>query len=196
MKWSQAVMGAVAATAVCAATLHADEVPGIRGEFLKTLADVQQKVISLAEATPEKKFTWRPSKGVRSISEVYMHIAGANFVLPSFAGVKSPENITPEMEKTVTEKAKVIETMKRSFAHLEQAITNESDTDLDNSVKTFLGDMSVRGVYLTAVNHAHEHLGQSIAYARVNGIVPPWTAADQAAAKKAEMEKKAEAEKK
>ena len=112
-----------------------------------------------------------------------MHMVGANFILPTFAGVKAPDGMSPEMEKSVTDKAKVVETLKTSFVHLKKAIEDTPDADLDKQVKTFLGEMSVRSVYLVAVNHGHEHLGQSIAYARMNSITPPWTAAEEAAAK-------------
>ena len=183
MRWNRvltaAIMGVVATTSFA----HADAT-GIRGEYLKSIADVEEKAVSLAEATPDKKYAWRPGKGVRSVSEVYMHMAGANFILPSFAGVKTPEGLSPEMEKTVTEKAKVVEALKSSFAHVKKAIEDTPDAALDNIVKTFLGEMSVRSLYLVAVNHGHEHLGQSIAYARMSGVTPPWTAKMEADQKK------------
>jgi len=189
MKWNRALIAGVVGIVASMTPVHADT-SGIRGEYLKSLADVEQKAVSLAEATPDKKFAWRPGKGVRSVSEVFMHMAGANFILPSFAGVKAPEGLSPEMEKTVTDKAKVVESLRSSFTHVKQAIENTADADLDRTVKTFLGEMSVRSLYLLAVNHGHEHLGQSIAYARMNGVTPPWTAAEEAEAKKKADEKK------
>ena len=183
MRWNRVLVVAILGVVATMSFAHADTA-GIRGEYIKSIADVEQKAVSLAEATPDKKYAWRPGKGVRSVSEVYMHMAGANFILPSFAGVKAPEGLSPEMEKTVTEKAKVVEALKSSFAHVKKAIENTPDADLDNTVKTFLGDMSVRNLYLAAVNHGHEHLGQSIAYARMSGVTPPWTAAMEAAQKK------------
>jgi hypothetical protein len=136
MKWNRVLMAAVLGTAVTMTASHAD-VAGVRGEYLKSLADVEQKAVSLAEATPDKKFAWRPAKGVRSISEVYMHMVGANFILPTFAGIKAPDGMSPEMEKTVTDKAKVVETLKTSFSHLKKAIEDTPDADLDKQVKTF-----------------------------------------------------------
>lgn len=183
MKWNRALTVAIMGVVVTMSHAQADT-EGIRGEYLKSIADVEQKAVSLAEATPDKKFAWRPGKGVRSVSEVYMHMAGANFILPSFAGIKAPEGLSPEMEKTVTEKAKVVESLKSSFAHVKKAIEDTPDANLDNVVKTFLGEMSVRSLYLVAVNHGHEHLGQSIAYARMSGVTPPWTAEMEAAQKK------------
>ncbi|MBK9064638.1 MAG: DinB family protein [Acidobacteria bacterium] len=150
-------------------------VTGFRAEFYAQQDGVEKELLGLAEATPPEKFGWRPAEGVRSVSEVYMHLVGANYMLPSFNGVKAPEGISPGMEKSVTEKAAVIAEMKKSFEHLRSAIASTKDADLDKPVKFFGRDSTVRGLYLTVANHEHEHLGQSIAYARMNGIVPPWS---------------------
>jgi len=165
---------------------------GFRAEFLMQQAGVEKELLSLAEATPAAKFSWRPAEGVRSVSEVYMHIAGGNYLFLGFAGVKSPDGISPAMEKDVTDKAAVIEAMKKSFAHLRAGVESISDADLDKPVKLFGHETTVRGVLLIAATHEHEHLGQSIAYARMNGIVPPWTAARMAKAAEKPAEKPAE----
>ena len=162
---------------------------GFRGEFLAQQAYVEKEILGLAEATPEGKYGWRPAPGVRSISEVYIHLAGGNYLLGGFAGIKPPAGLDKEMEKNVTEKAKVIDELKKSFAHLRAGIAATTDADLDKPVKFFGTDSTVRGVLLTVANHEHEHLGQTIAYARMNGIVPPWTAEQQKKIKE-EMEKK------
>jgi uncharacterized damage-inducible protein DinB len=162
---------------------------GFRAEFLGQQAYVEKEIIGLAEATPADKYGWRPAPGVRSISEAYIHIAGGNYFLLGFAGVKPPAGLDKEMEKNVTEKSKVIDELKKSFAHVRAAIAATSDADLDKTVKFFGSDLTVRGVLLVVANHEHEHLGQSIAYARMNGVVPPWTAEQQKKIKE-EMEKK------
>ena len=166
----------------------ATKVSGVRGELLYQLADVEKKIIDLAGAMPPETYSWRPMEGVRSVSEVYVHIGGANYLFPSFIGIKSPEGLDRDMEKTITEKTKVIEFLKGSFDHIRQAILKTSDDDLDKPAKLFGRETTVRDVLLTAALHLHEHLGQSIAYARMNHIVPPWTAAEQAEQK--EKEKK------
>jgi uncharacterized damage-inducible protein DinB len=153
---------------------------GIRAELLNDVMELEKKFVDLAEAMPQGKYSWRPMKGVRSVSEVYMHVAGANYFLPSFAGIKAPEGMSRDMEKTVTQKAKVVEMLKKSFEHLRQAISSTLDADLDKPAKMFGQETTVRAVLLTTVTHMHEHLGQSIAYARMNKVVPPWTAAQQA----------------
>ncbi len=164
---------------------------GFRAEFLAQQAGVEKELLALAEATPAEKFSWRPAEGVRSISEVYMHVAGADYMIPSFAGVKVPDGISRDMEKTVTQKAAVIEALKKSFAHLRAAVEATPDADLDKPVRFFGMDSTVRGLYLVVATHEHEHLGQSIAYARMNGIVPPWTAAREAKAAEKPAEKPA-----
>jgi uncharacterized damage-inducible protein DinB len=149
---------------------------GMRAEFIAEVDSVGKKLTDLANAMPEAKYSWRPAPGIRSVSEVYVHVAGANFFLPSFAGVKIPEGVTREMEKTITEKAKVIDTMKKSFEHAKSAAASMTDADLDKKVKIFGGhEVTERALLVIILNHMHEHLGQSIAYARMNGIAPPWS---------------------
>ena len=152
---------------------------GFRGDFLRQLNDVENRVTSLAQAVPAEKYSWRPGQGVRSVSEVFVHIAGGNYFLLTFAEVKPPAGLAGDMEKTVTEKAKVAEVLKQSFDHVRQAATSMSDADLDKPIKMFGRSSTQRELFFVIANHMHEHLGQSIAYARVNGVVPPWSAKEQ-----------------
>ena len=163
---------------------------GFRAEMLMQLQDVEKKIEDLADAIPAGKYTWRPAEGVRSISEVYMHIIGSNYFFMTFVGVKAPK-MEKGMETTVTDKAMIAKKFKPSFEHFRNTILNLSDQDLDKSTEMFGSPSTYRNVLITALSHLHEHLGQSIAYARMNGVVPPWTAAQQAAAaEKAAKEKK------
>ena len=156
------------------AALPAAKVPqGFRAEFLANLDDVQDKIMKLAEATPAEKYSWRPSADVRSISEVYTHIAGSNYFLCTFLGIDPPAGMDQDMEKHVTKKADVLAELHKSFDYLRAAAS--SNTDLEKSVKMFGMQTTHRGVYMTILSHLHEHLGQSIAYARMNGVVPPWS---------------------
>jgi uncharacterized damage-inducible protein DinB len=149
---------------------------GLRAEILAEIDSVEKKLVGLAGAVPPEKYAWRPSEGVRSVSEVYMHVAGGNYMIPNFIGVKPPAGIDRGMEKSVTDKSKVVDTLKQSFEHLRKAVRDTPDADWDKKVKIFGGrEASVRSVFLLIINHAHEHLGQSIAYARSNGVTPPWS---------------------
>lgn len=159
-----------------AAAVKADAPTGFRAEILKDVDDLGKKCVSLAEAVPEAKYSWRPAEGVRSIGEVFVHIAGANYMFSRFVGAKLPDGLNPNMEKTVTAKADIVDLLKKSFAHAHQAIANMPDADLEKQVKMF-GSRSAteREALMVMTGHAHEHLGQSIAYARSNGVVPPWS---------------------
>ncbi len=147
---------------------------GFRADFLSDLDEVQDKIVRLASAMPAEKYTWRPASGVRSVSEVYMHIAGGNYFLPTFIDQPAPADIPKNLER-ISDKPAVIAELKRSFDHVRRVIASESDADLDKSVKMFGMQVTQRYVLMTLLNHLHEHLGQSIAYARMNGVVPPWS---------------------
>ena len=195
---------ALLATALLVTTLavpriaRADDASaGLKGEVLTWMKDAQTKLEDLAAAMPESKYSWRPGKGVRSVGEVYMHVAAANYGIAHLAGVPAPEGFQgpDKFEKSLTKKADIVKALHDSFVHAETAWSNFSDADLEKPVDLFGSKTTVRGAYLLILSHAHEHLGQSIAYARTNNIVPPWTAKEQAAAKEMEQ-KKSEAAKK
>jgi hypothetical protein len=145
---------------------------GFRAEFLSDVDELESKIVSLANVTPADKFSWRPSKEVRSISEVYMHIAGANYFLSTFVGLDAPQT-NGDMEKIVTKKADVVAELRKSFVHLRNAANGAPD--LETPVMVFGKRTNYHGVLVTMLTHLHEHLGQLIAYARMNGVVPPWS---------------------
>lgn len=136
---------------------------------------VSQQLIALAEATPPDKFAWRPAPGVRSTSEVYMHIVVANFYLLSVTGPKMPPDLKDDAERTVTSKAEVINWLKRSLDTVKQAHLAENPKDLARKVRIEGRDATVDGMYLRIIIHANEHMGQLVAYARMTGVVPPWS---------------------
>lgn len=136
---------------------------------------VSSQLVALAEATPEEKFAWRPAPGVRSTSEVYMHIVLANFYLLSVTGPKMPAELKREMEKTVTSKADVVNWLKRSQEAVKTAHLAETPEDLKRKVHIADRDATVDGMYLRIIVHANEHMGQLVAYARMTGVVPPWS---------------------
>lgn len=163
---------------------------GARAEFLDRLDFYEERFVSLAQAVPADKYTWRPSEGVRSIGEVYLHIAAANFNLPHLIGTEPPAGFEVRgFEKSTTEKAKIIQTMKDSFAHYRGAVLGLSDADVEKTVKLFGKDRTYRYVFFFCTGHWGEHLGQSIAYARSNGVVPPWTEEQQRQQKQAQKPK-------
>jgi len=145
---------------------------GYDGEWVH----VSSQLIALAEATPEEKLSWRPAPGVRSTSEVYMHIAIANYGLLAFTGPKMPEDLKEGMEKSVTSKAEVLRWLKRSLDAVKQAHLAETPAALQRKVHIYDRDTNADGMYLRIIVHANEHMGQLVAYARMTGVVPPWSA--------------------
>jgi uncharacterized damage-inducible protein DinB len=155
------------------ATMHGQDEglwEGYNGEWSHT----SRQLLALAEATPAEKFSWRPAPGIRSIGEVYMHIAITNFYLLSVTGPKEPA-VSVSMEKTVTAKADVIAWLKRSLDAVSTARAQLRPADYQRKVSIYGKVVTVDGMYLRIIVHANEHMGQSIAYARMNGIVPPWS---------------------
>lgn len=158
----------------------------VQRAMVKSLDAVGRKMIALAEATPAERFDWRPTDEVRTVSEVYMHVAASNFHIPATLGAAPPEGIEipdagpyalkiqrQRWEAQIREKEAVVDMLRRSFAYAAEAIPEV--TGLDEIVAP-LGFRDTKLDYLLlAASHAHEHLGQSIAYARSAGIVPPWS---------------------
>jgi uncharacterized damage-inducible protein DinB len=141
---------------------------------------VSNQLIALAEATPADKFAWRPAPGVRSTSEVYMHIVMTNFWLLNVAGQKMPPDLKNEdaagiTEKSVTSKPEVIAWLKRSLDAVKQAHLAADPKDMSRKLKVEGHDATVDGMYLRIIVHANEHMGQLVAYARMTGVVPPWS---------------------
>ena len=160
------------------ATLHA-QYEGLWEGYDGEWGHVSRQLIALAEATPPEAYAWRPAPGVRSTSEVYMHIALANFYLLSVTGPPMPPDIrSNDMEKTVTSKADVIAFLKRSLDAVKTARAQLKPGDLQRKVKIEGKTVTVDGMYLRIIVHDNEHMGQLIAYARMNGIVPPWSKAE------------------
>jgi uncharacterized damage-inducible protein DinB len=152
-----------------------------RQAFLDDLKDMEEKMVGLAEAFPQDKYTWRPGEGVRSVSEVFLHLASGYFGFPTLWGVPPPAGFEFKgFDKSTTDKAKIIQQLKQSYAHMREAVEKIPDADLDKPVNFFGTKTTVNGVLFLIAAHLHEHLGQAIAYARINGVVPPWTAAREA----------------
>jgi uncharacterized damage-inducible protein DinB len=147
---------------------------GYDGEWLH----VSRQLVALADAMPEKTFAWRPAPRVRSTSEVFMHIALTNFWLLSVTGKPLPEELKSAKanpETTITQKAQVIDWLQRSLEAVKTAHAQVTPEELRRPVKVNNRSATVDGMYLRIIVHANEHMGQLVAYARMNGVVPPWS---------------------
>lgn len=149
--------------------------PGFRAEYLAELAVAEDHVVRLAEAIPAAQYTWRPAAGVRSISEVLLHIASSHFNLPRVLGVAPREGmLAADYDKSTTDKAPIVGALKESFAFMRDGMEKLTDADADKTMAWFDGKNTYRGILYFMARHTGEHTGQLIAYARMIGVVPPW----------------------
>jgi len=151
--------------------------PSVQQETLGFINYNEGRVIALAEKFTPEQYAWRPADGVRSVSEILMHIAGANYFFMSSAGLPVPPGLNPQsMEQDITEKAACVEALRASYANLKDGIGSFTDAQLGDMVTLpYPGDHTKMTVVLLSLDHTSEHLGQLIAYARMNGITPPWS---------------------
>ncbi len=151
-----------------------EKIKGIRAEIIVQIDAAEKKYVSLAETTPQEKYSYRPAKEVRSIGEVFMHVAYGNYLIASKAGVEMPKDLPKDMEK-ITEKSKVVKHLKKSFEFARQAVKDTEVSNLDDPIDFFGRKTTKRGVLYFLTIHVNQHLGQSIAYSRSVGIKPPWS---------------------
>lgn len=178
-------LAAAAVTTLSGAPVAAqDATPAmLRKEYLANMHDVEVKVVGLAEAFPEEKYSWRPAPGVRSVAEVLMHIASEHYVyMPMTFGVNPPADLKmgtgraaiTALEK-VTGKATIIAHLKGSFAFQRTMLEGQDAKLAPGKITSFGQEVSVANLFNEYIADQHEHLGQLIAYARMNGVVPPWS---------------------
>ena len=144
---------------------------GMQAAYGKDVATLSDKFTGLARVM-SGKYGWRPGQGVRSVADVFNLIVKENGML---AGVLSATPNTGASPAPITDPEKMQEALKASYVNLQKAIAGLSDQDLQAPVKLFGRDMTKLGALMLILNDQHEHLGQSIAYARTNGVVPPWS---------------------
>jgi uncharacterized damage-inducible protein DinB len=152
--------------------------PSFQSDVAGVLGHVQKEMVSLEGAIPQNKFSWRPAKGVRSVAEVYLHAAGSAYWFGRQLGFQVPADVEAKMkdfEKSTTDKAKIEKALTDSFEWFASNVKQMPDAELTKTVNLMGHDMTKRAVVLTTLGHFQEHLGQSIAYARTNGVVPPWS---------------------
>jgi uncharacterized damage-inducible protein DinB len=169
-----------------------EKISQVRQDLLDPFMSAADESLALAKAIPEEKYTWRPMEGVRSFGEVFAHMAGSTLLFCSYAGVQPPAGPAhdlaviymkrgfemPEIfaaERGIKTKAQTIEIMDQAFHVASDMIRQMPDSDLEKRIDFFGTPMTIRALLIHMGDHLSEHLGQSIAYARVNHIVPPWS---------------------
>jgi len=166
---TQYVVSALAATLMV--PLAQAQPAGMQAAFAKDAGTLSDKFTGLARVM-SGKYDWKPGQGVRSVGDVFNLIVTENRML---AGVLSGTPDTGAKPAPITDPEKVQEALKSSYVDLQKAITELPDNDLQTPVKLFGREMTKQGALLLILEDQHEHLGQSIAYARSNGVVPPWS---------------------
>jgi len=165
-------------------TLVAQQPTGIMKELLGDLAQTQKKMVDLAKAMPADKYDWRPGAGVRSVGEVFLHVAADNYfipgnmgtAIPAATGIKATDYKTADAFATrKLGKDAIVKELEDSYVFLKNAMSATTDAKLPQSATVFGFTQTTRGWWLGTLTDMHEHLGQSIAYARMNGVVPPWS---------------------
>jgi hypothetical protein len=159
--------------------INKDAAAAVKASFVADLETLRGKFVGLAEAFPQDKYTWRPMEGVRSVSEVLMLAAmeGYAFIPSSFGGKAADLGSREEMGKlrTLSDKAQVLEHLNKGFAHAKKELEALDPATLTGKRKVMGRDLSETDTALAIGGDLHEHLGQLIAYARTNHIVPPWS---------------------
>lgn len=152
-------------------------------DLLKDVNEVQEKLVGLAKAIPADKNGWRPAAGVRSVGEVVMHVAGDNYFIPAAAGTAAPAstgitaqyNTVTAYETRRVDRDAAIAELQASFEFLKHAMQHTTPAAMAEKRALFGQEFTMQQVWIMATTHLHEHLGQLIAYARSNGVVPPWS---------------------
>ncbi len=145
---------------------------GYKGEWGR----VSRQLVALSEAIPEDKFNWRPAEGILSIKDVITHTALTNYYLLKAIGQPFPTELkTAVQDNTIATKNAVIHWLKRSLEAVQSARATTTEAELGRAVQLLKRDSTVDAVYLRIIIHAYEHMGQLIAYARINGVTPPWS---------------------
>jgi uncharacterized damage-inducible protein DinB len=157
-------------------TLQAQETGNNFKNQLSQHFEYASRVLSLAKAMPAEKYSWRPEEDVFSVERVYAHIARYNYYyLESSLGIPAPDDVDVENIETITGKENVVDILERSIQHVKQSIENMDESKLNENTEMYGRTVNGQAVLMQLITHMSEHVGQSIAYARVNGVVPPWS---------------------
>ena len=149
---------------------------GFRQEFLGQFNSSMSKFIALAQAMPAEKFAWSPGPGVMPVAKVYAHVAHYNYRYPSQnMSVALPSSVKLDTLEAVAAKEQVLALLRQSGEFVRAAVKEMPDDQLAAQTRLYGRDVQRWAVLFQLLAHMNEHLGQSIAYARMNGIVPPWS---------------------
>ena len=151
-------------------------------DLLQDLNTVEQKMVDLASAIPANRYNWQPDSA-RTVRQVLLHVAADNYLMPAMLGF-SPDPATgvttdyataAAFEQRDLVKDSVVAELRKSFVFVRQSLQGTSASTWNGPVTMFGQPFTGQSAWILAVTHLHEHLGQLIAYARTNGVKPPWS---------------------
>ncbi len=147
-----------------------------RDEFANHFERSSRKLVMLSQAIPEDLYTWSPGEGVMSIARVYAHIARYNYLyLEESLGIAAPEGVDWQNFESITDKATVVGVLEGSIEHVRASVKDMGEAELTGQTTLYGREVAGWAVLFQLLAHMNEHVGQSVAYARMNGIVPPWS---------------------
>ena len=178
--WALIFSGSCAAFAtftLTASYARAQDAPaGFREEFLHQFDISMSKVVALAEALPADKYAWSPRPGLMPLARLYAHIARFNYHYPAQAmGIAPPAGVDPDTIERVADKKEVVLLLRRSADHVRQAVSRMPEAQLSRATTQYGRRVQQWAVLVQLLAHMNDHMGQSIAYARMAGVVPPWS---------------------
>ncbi|HET6679828.1 MAG TPA: DinB family protein [Gemmatimonadaceae bacterium] len=173
-----------ALTVVLSSSLFAQGTAPLVSDLLRDVSQVESKFVALAQAMPADSYSWAPGEGVRSVGKVFQHVAADNYLIPAAVGVAAPQSTgivgndygtATAYEERTASRDQIIADLQASFAFLKDAMSGTSAAGLSEQTTLFGSTFTKQQAWIMATTHLHEHLGQAIAYARSNGVVPPWS---------------------
>ena len=179
---SHALLSALAAVPLLASPalaqheMHSGVATQIRDEMLGQFANSSFKMSALSQAMPAELYGWSPGEGVMTVATVYAHIARYNFMyLSDNLGIPAPDGVDWENLESLTGKDAIVEALELSIEHVKNRVGEMTEADLVATTELYGREVPGWAVLVQLVSHMNEHVGQSVAYARMNGIVPPWS---------------------
>ena len=165
-----------AAACLAGGTATAQSAPtDYRDEFLDHFQRSSQKMIRLSDAMPQELYAWSPGPGVMTVAQVYAHIARYNFMyLTENLGMHAPHGVEYQTLESLTDKTQIRDALEHSIRHVRMMVQRMTEEDLTRMTGLYGRQVPGWAVLFQLLSHMNEHVGQSVAYARMNGVTPPW----------------------
>lgn len=167
-------LGSLGAAVPAGAQAAPSTAPGFVAEVMRQFDVSMRKFVALAEAMPADRYGWSPGPDVMTVAKVFGHVARYNYLYPATSlGAPAPGGRAEDAAEDLTDKAQLVARLRESGDHVRQVVGGLADPS--RTTEQYGRAVPQWSVLLQLVAHMNEHLGQAIAYARMNGVVPPWS---------------------